>query len=68
MNAADRLCECGNGVQDESHVLLNCPKTGSVHKRFGVHNGIFRDIGDLMNAMDVHELIPFVYNCVKLFD
>ena len=43
-------------------------KKGSVRERFGVRDGSFRDIGDLMNSMDVNELIPFVYNCVKLFD
>ena len=68
IDAADPLCECGNGVQDESHVLFNCPKTGSVRERFGVRDGSFRDIGDLMNSMDANELVPFVYKCVKLFD
>ena len=68
IEAANRVCDCGNGIQDESHVLFVCPKTESVREKFGVRDGVFRNIGELMNSMDIHVLIPFVYNCMKIFD
>ena len=68
IDAANRICECGNGVQDESHALFVCPKTESIREKYGVGDGVFRDIGDLMNTMDVQKLVPFIHDCMKMFD
>ena len=68
IEAANRVCDCGNGIQDESHVLLHCLKTGAVREKFGVSDETFQDIGDLMNSMEVNQLISFVYNCMKICD
>ena len=59
----ERLCECGSGVQDESHVLLVCPKTEVVRQKFNVNTTVMNDIGTLMDSLDVNMLIPFV-DCV----
>ena len=68
IEAANRICECGNGVQDESHALFVCPKTESVREKYGVGDGVFCDIGNLMNTMDVQKLVPFIHDCMKIFD
>ena len=62
------MCDCGGGVQDESHVLFDCTKTEDVRRLYGVDNGTFQDIGVLMNTMDVHKLVSFVYSCMKNFN
>ena len=66
--AVDRICDCGQGVQDESHVLFACPKTATVRHRFGVNDGVFSDIGELMCLMEVHKLVTFVFECMRIFD
>ena len=68
VNAEDRVCDCGLGVQDESHVLFDCVKTEDVRAVFGVTGGEFADIGELMMRMDVHKLVSFVCCCMKKFD
>ena len=68
IDAANRVCDCGGGVQDESHVLFECKKTEDVRRLYGVDNGNFQDIGVLMNTMDVHKLVSFVYSCMKIFN
>ena len=62
----DRICGCGNGIQDEKHVLFSCSKTERERMRFGVDEGI-DDVGELMNGMDVHQLVSFVHECMKHF-
>ena len=66
--AEDRICDCGQGVQDESHVLFACPKTATVRQRFGVNDVVYSDIGELMCSMEVHKLVTFVYECMRIFD
>ena len=66
--ADDRICDCGQGVQDESHVLFACPKTASVRQRFGVNDGVFSDIGELMCSMEVPKLVTFIFECMRIFD
>ena len=68
IDADDRLCNCGHGVQDESHVLFVCPKTANIRERFGVNDEVFGDIGQLMCSMEVHKLVTFIFECMKLFD
>ena len=63
----ERLCGCGIGVQDESHVLLVCPKTEAIRLKFNVDTNVMNDIGTLMDSLDVNVLIPFVDCCMKVF-
>ena len=67
IEADKRVCDCGGGVQDEPHVLFDCPKTEDVRRLFGVNYETYQDVGSLMNGMRVHELVSFVYNCMKHF-
>ena len=63
----NRLCGCGTGVQDELHVLLRCTKT-DVRRKFGVRVEDYEDVGVLMDTLDVHKLVSFVYACMKIFE
>ena len=63
----ERLCGCGIGVQDESHVLLVCPKTEAIRLKFNVDTNVMNDVGTLMDSLDVNVLIPFVDCCMKVF-
>ena len=66
INVEDRVCECGNGIQDEQHVLFKCAKTESERRKFGVDEGA-SNVGEMMELMDVHELVSFVHSCMKHF-
>ena len=66
IEAQNRVCDCGGGIQDESHVLFECPKTNGERALYRV-DGANTDIGVLMGSMNVHELVPFVYNCMQHF-
>ena len=67
LDVKDRLCGCGEGIQDVSHVLFRCAKTEEIRRRFDVHVDEYKDLGGLMDSMDVHNLVPFVYHCMKVF-
>ena len=67
IDVENRLCGCGSRVEDESHVLLDCPKTENVRVRCHVSRDVYPNIAVLMDTMDVKELIPFVYYCMKNF-
>ena len=67
IDAENRVCTCGGGVQDESHVLFDCTKTEAVRRMCGVNRETYQDIGVLMDSMDVQELVSFIYNCMKFF-
>ena len=62
----DRICGCGNGIQDEKHVLFSCSKTERERTRYGVDESV-DDVGELMNGMDVHKLVSFVHECMNHF-
>ena len=64
----NRVCGCGTGVQDEYHVLLRCTKTDDVRRKFGVRVEEYEDVGVLMDTLDVHKLVSFVYACMKIFE
>ena len=66
LDVEDRVCGCGTGVQDESHVLLRCTKTEEIRRRFDIHVEKYNDLRELMDSMDVHNLVPFVHNCIKI--
>ena len=63
----ERLCECGLAVESEEHVLLECPKTEEVRRKFHIDTAIVSDIGLLMDSVDVKMLIPFVDCCLRFF-
>ena len=62
----ERLCDCGNGIQDERHVLLTCLKTESERRRYGIGEDT-ENVGALMEMMNVHDLVSFVHSCMKHF-
>ena len=63
----ERVCGCGNGVQDEQHVLFWCPKTETERRNVELQDGAYNNIGALMQEMDVQELVSFVHNCMNHF-
>ena len=63
----DRLCECGQGVQDESHVVFNCERTGAIRERFGISEDSYENLSDLMENHDVVQLVDFIDECMKQF-
>ena len=63
----ERVCGCGNGVQDEEHVLFRCPITENERRKVGLQDGEYNDIGVLMQEMDVQKLVSFVHNCMNHF-
>ena len=48
IDAENGVCDCGNGVQNEQHVLFSCPKTESKRREFGV-DGNASNLGELMD-------------------
>ena len=66
IDVENRVCECGNGIQDERHALLTCLKTESDRRTFGVEEGV-GSVGELMERMDVHNLVSFIHCCMKHF-
>ena len=67
IEAENRVCNCGGGIQDEHHVLFTCQKTESERRKFGVNELENDDIGVMMDVMDVHKVISFVHSCMKHF-
>ena len=67
IDVENRLCSCGNGIQDEEHVLFHCSKTEEERRLFGVDGDVVRDMGVLMSTMEVHDLVSFVFNCMEHF-
>ena len=67
VNHEDRLCECGGAVQDEHHVLFDCPKSDEARRRFGVNSELYDDVGMLMDNLDVNVLVSYVDCCMKIF-
>ena len=63
----NRLCECGNAVEDEEHVLLFCPKTDLARAKFNVSRDVYPNIGVLMDTLDIMVLVPFVDLCMNVF-
>ena len=49
-------------------MLFACPKSASVRQRFGVNDGVYGDIGELMSSMEVHALVTFVYESMRIFN
>ena len=62
-----RLCDCGGGIQDESHVVFDCVKTQEVREKYGINNQVYNTVGVMMDTHDCVELVDFVDECMKLF-
>lgn len=62
-----RLCQCGNAIEDETHVLFDCPKTVDIRDRFGIMEGEFNTIGEFMDRYDPGELVNFIDYCMRRF-
>ena len=54
-------------MESEEHVLLECPKTEEVRRKFHIDTASVSDIGLLMDSVDVKVLIPFVDCCLRIF-
>ena len=64
----NRLCDCGPSIQDEAHVLFDCPKTNEVRVQFTVNRDLYPDIGNLMDSLNSSDLVRFVKSCMDKFD
>ena len=67
-NRENRVCDCGPVVQDETHVLFDCPKTIDLRNRYNVNRDIYSDIGNLMESLNTHDLVKYVKRCMDMFD
>ena len=63
----ERLCDCGEGVQDESHVVFDCKWTELIRVKYGISNQVYNDISDLMERHDFKDLVNFIDECMKQF-
>ena len=63
----DRLCGCGEAIQDEEHVLLRCPKTDFAREKFHVDSNVYTNIAGLMDTLETKVLVPFVDCCARVF-
>ena len=63
----NRLCQCKLGVQDEVHILFDCPDTLNIRENFQVSRETYTDIKGLMDELDVIQLVNFVERCVDVF-
>ena len=63
----NRLCECRQAVQDEEHILLDCPQTEHIRDNFQVDRETYENIGNLMDNLEVTQLIRFVKRCMDIF-
>ena len=65
--AEDRLCDCGQGVQDESHVVFKCQRTIAIREKYRISDVVYENLGDLMENHDVVQLVDFIDECMKQF-
>ena len=63
----DRICACGEAIEDEEHVLLRCQKTDFVREKFHVDSNEYASISVLMDNLELNMLIPFVDCCMRVF-
>ena len=67
ISAEDRLCDCGQGVQDEYHVVFMCEKTASIREKYAVSDILYANLSDLMENYDVVQLVDCIDECMKQF-
>ena len=65
--ADDRLCDCGQGVQDENHVVFVCQRTMAIWEKYGISYGVYENLGNLMEDHDALQLVNFIDDCMKQF-
>ena len=68
INREDRLCECGLAVQDESHILLDCPVTSDLRIDFNINRDLYENIGTLMESENTNETLRFMKCCMDKFN
>ena len=67
INREDRICNCGQGVQDENHVVFICEKTEAIREKYAINNTIYENLSALMENHDVVLLVDFIDECMKQF-
>ena len=63
----DRLCVCGEAIEDEEHVLLRCHKTDFAREKFHIIRNEYPSISVLMDTLELSVLMPFVDCCMRVF-
>jgi hypothetical protein len=61
----NRTCSCGNAVQTEDHVLINCPETDNLRQRFSQLP--FTSTADLMGSPQISQLCKYCYEVLNLY-
>ena len=60
IKAEDRLCDCGRGVQDESHVVFKCNHTGPIREKYGINENVYENLSSMMSNHDPVQLVDFI--------
>ena len=61
----NRICPCGNEVQNEEHVLLRCPRTN--HLRTNINNiDTCANLNEFFTKIEPPILTKFVYDVLKI--
>ena len=63
----DRVCDCGRGVQDESHAVFDCERTETIRDKYGINKGLHPTLSELMENHDLVQLVDFVHECMRQF-
>ena len=62
----DRVCQCDRiSVQDEKHVLLDCPMSAQVRRRYQLLP--FESVNSLMKCNNVLDLVKFVKEILECY-
>ena len=62
----DRVCQCDRiSVQDEKHVLLDCPMSAQVRRRYQLLP--FESVSSLMKCNNVLDLCKFVKEILECY-
>ena len=67
INAEDRLCDCGRGVQDEQHVVFKCERTDAIRQKYNINDDTYPNLSDLMDNHEVVQLVKFIGECMEKF-
>ena len=65
--AEGRLCDCGKGVQDESHEVFKCQRTIAMQEKYRISDVVYQNLCDLLGNQDVVQLVDFIDECIKQF-
>ena len=64
----NRICECDEGIQDEEHILLDCPLNIHIRETFQINRGLYENNGTLMHSLEEAKLIKFIKRCMDTFE